>query len=607
VTRFFSLLSLFAVTMLILVTGKNLLIILLGWEGVGIVSYLLVNFWYTRIAANKASKSALFLNKIGDMFFIIALILAIGIFSDLSLSTIYSLANKINPDILFIFTICIIIAASAKSALIGFTPWLAKAMEGPTSVSALLHSSTMVTAGVYLLKRISPLLELSSTCLKIVIWLGSLGALFGAMCGLVDNDIKRIIAFSTMSQLGYMVVAAGISQYNIALFHLILHAFFKSLLFLSSGAILHAVLDNQNINRMGSLNLLLPFTYLVFFFASLSLMAFPFTSGFYSKDFLLELLCVPHHFSHSIAYLFTLLAALLTSSYSIRVLMIAMFSRPLFSRAMLPFVVDSPLLMTLPLLILSIGAIMLGYFSNELFLSYGSPFYLNSIFSHPNSNSFLFDASFGASSLALIPLSFLFIILFILFISPFPYSSSSSSLILFHNSPVFSYKNFLSHIFHNPSYSYLFNYPNDLSFLDHDINISFNEIINESSPNSFSSFSYSSSSSVFIDPSIPSAPIIPNYASFNLTTHFTLLNYFNVFYHWIMFYSLVLSNSIYRHLDKGFLESFGPNGLLQFLHYIGFNISSFSSGFIPHYAFVLIFSLFIFILSLSSFSLFSNI
>lgn len=574
------------------------------------MSYLLVNFWYTRIAANKASKSALFLNKIGDMFFIIALILAIGIFSDLSLSTIYSLATKINPDILFIFTISIIIAASAKSALIGFTPWLAKAMEGPTSVSALLHSSTMVTAGVYLLKRISPLLELSSTCLKIVIWLGSLGALFGAMCGLVDNDIKRIIAFSTMSQLGYMVVAAGISQYNIALFHLILHAFFKSLLFLSSGAILHAVLDNQNINRMGSLNLLLPFTYLVFFFASLSLKAFPFTSGFYSKDFLLELLCVPHHFSHSIAYLFTLLAALITSSYSIRVLMIAMFSRPLFSRAMLPFVVDSPLLMTLPLLILSVGAIMLGYFSNELFLSYGSPFYLNSIFSHPNSNSFLFDASFGASSLALIPLSFLFLILFILFISPFPSSyfssSSSSSSILpplfFSHSPVVFYKNFLSHIFHNPSYSYLFNYPHGLSFLDHDINIAFNEVLNESSSNSFSSSSY-----LPLSPSIPSTPLIPNHASFNLTTHFTLLNYFNVFYHWIMFYSLVLSNSIYRHLDKGFLESFGPNGLLQFLHYVGFNISSFSSGFIPHYAFVLIFSLSLFILSFSSFSLFSNI
>jgi len=150
---------------------------------VGIVSYLLVNFWYTRTAANKASLSALFLNKIGDMFFLIALILAIAVFSDLSLSTIYSVATYIHPDLIFILTVCIILAASAKSALIPFTPWLAKAMEGPTSVSALLHSSTMVTAGVYLLMRISPLLELSSTSLKIVIWLGSLGALFGAMCG----------------------------------------------------------------------------------------------------------------------------------------------------------------------------------------------------------------------------------------------------------------------------------------------------------------------------------------------------------------------------------------------------------------------------------------
>lgn len=227
-TRFFSILSLFAVAMLILVTGENLLVIILGWELVGVVSYLLVNFWYTRLAANMASKSALFLNKIGDMFFIIALILAMAVFSDLSLSTIYSLAMYMNGDVVFLLTICIILAGAAKSALIPFTPWLAKAMEGPTSVSALLHSSTMVTAGVYLFMRISPLLELSSTSLKIILWLGSLGALFGAMCGLVDNDIKRIVAFSTMSQLGYMVVAVGVSQYNIALFHLLMHAIFKS-------------------------------------------------------------------------------------------------------------------------------------------------------------------------------------------------------------------------------------------------------------------------------------------------------------------------------------------------------------------------------------------
>lgn len=195
---------------------------------VGLVSYLLVNFWYTRIDANLASKSALFLNKIGDLFFMLALVFSIGIFSDLSLATIFSLVNNLNGDLIFLFTITFIIAGSAKSALIPLNAWLKKAMEGPTPVSALLHSSTMVTAGVFLLIKISPILELSSTSLMIITWLGSLGALFGAAAGLVANDVKRIVAFSTASQLGYMVVAIGISKYNIALFHLFTHAFFKS-------------------------------------------------------------------------------------------------------------------------------------------------------------------------------------------------------------------------------------------------------------------------------------------------------------------------------------------------------------------------------------------
>jgi NADH-ubiquinone oxidoreductase chain 5 len=467
------------------------------------------------------------------MFFIIALILAIAVFSDLSLSTIYSLALYMNGDILFLFTVSIILAGAAKSALIPFTPWLAKAMEGPTSVSALLHSSTMVTAGVYLFIRFSPLLELSSTSLMIVLWLGSLGALFGAMCGLVDNDIKRIVAFSTMSQLGYMVVAVGISQYNIALFHLLMHAVFKSLLFLASGAILHAVLDNQNLTRMGSLNLMLPFTSLVFLFASLSLIAFPFTSGFYSKDLLLELLCVPHHFTHTVAYIFTLLAALLTTTYTIRTKMIAMISRPLFSKSMLPFVIDSSFLMTAPLLVLSLGAIVLGYFSHELFLGFGSTFYINSLFTHPNAPTFLFDATFGSSLISIIPLSFLFLIFLILIISPLSSSSSSSSI---------------------PT------------------------------------------------PLLPSKTLIlprnSHSPSFNFTTHFTLLNYFNVFYHWIMFLGLSLSNYMFRYIDKGFLEFFGPLGFLKTLHYWGFLIELISTGFIPHYAYIFISSLFLFFIFL---------
>ena len=463
------------------------------------------------------------------MFFIVALILSIAIFSDLSLSTIYSVAVYKNGEIILLLTICIILAGAAKSALIPFTPWLAKAKEGPTSVSALLHSSTMVTAGVYLFMRISPLLELSETSLMIVLWLGSLGALFGAKCGLVDNDIKRIVAFSTMSQLGYMVVAVGISQYHLALFHLLMHAVFKSLLFLSSGAILHAVMDNQNLTRKGSLNLMLPLTYLVFFFASLSLMAFPFTAGFYSKDFLLELLCVPHHFSHTLAYIFTLFAALLTSTYSIRILMIAMMSRPLFPKAILPFVVDSSFIMTTPLLILSFGAVTLGFFSNEIFLSFGNTFYINSIFTLPNAPTSLFDASFGGSLISLIPVTFLFLVLLILVISPFNPSSSSSSSIPIH---------------------------------------SFTPL----TPSSSSSFT----------------------PSFNLTTHFTLLNYFNVFYHWVKFFGLMLSNFIFRYLDKGTFETFGPLGFLKTFHFFGFRLESLSTGFIPHYAFIFSLSVVIF-------------
>jgi NADH-ubiquinone oxidoreductase chain 5 len=596
-SRFFSLLSLFAVTMLILVTGNNLLIILLGWEGVGIVSYLLINFWFTRNAANMASMSALFLNKIGDMFFIIALILTKAIFADLSLSTIYSITAYINGNLLFFLTICLVLAASAKSALIGFTPWLAKAMEGPTSVSALLHSSTMVTAGVYLLKRISPLLELSATSLKIVLWLGSLGALYGAKCGLVDNDIKRIIAFSTKSQLGYKVVAAGISQYSIALFHLLLHAAFKSLLFLSSGAILHALLDNQNITRMGSLNLLLPYTYLVFFFASLSLMAFPFTSGFYSKDLLLELLCVPHHFSHTIAYLFTLLAAFITSSYSVRVLMIAMFSRPLFSKSLLLFVVDSPLLMTLPLIILSVGAVMLGFLSHELFLSYGSTFYMNSIFTHPHSNTFLFDASFGASTLALIPVLFLTIILLIIYISPAEgHTLSEASFNLDISRPISTNP--------NPNTSIVWKGKNLIVEAWAEISKDTQDIQEEAlnlSANSSQGGSVHCETPFYTSLNANSIPSISTPAQLsaticttpNLTTHFTLLNYFNVFYHWIMFFGLKTSNYMYRNIDKGFLEYLGPTGSLQYIYYIGELITTFSTGFITHYAYFLTMYLFL--------------
>lgn len=404
--RFFSYLSLFTFVMLLLITGDNLFIMFMGWEGVGVVSYLLVNYWYTSTANNLAAMKAQFMNKIGDWGFIQAIVLAMGIYMDISLATIFSLSHHMNPDLLLFFILSIILAASAKSAQISLHTWLAAAMAGPTPVSSLLHSSTMVTAGIYLLMRFSPILELSSTALMIVVWLGSLTALLGAACGLVENDIKKIIAFSTSSQLGYMIVACGISQYSLALFHLINHAFFKSLLFLSAGAFIHAVIDQQDIRKMGSLNLLTPISYSVFLLGSLSLMAFPFMTGFYSKDFLLEILLVPLNISHTIAYVLTLLAALLTTIYSVRLLAYAMLSRPQFPLSLLPFVKDSPFLMTFPMLFISIGAVIQGYMTQELFQAYGSTFYGQSLFTHPD-HIRLLDAPFAESSLALIPLSFL--------------------------------------------------------------------------------------------------------------------------------------------------------------------------------------------------------
>lgn len=338
------------------------------------------------------------------------------------------LSKEINVDLLFLFLITFILAASAKSAQITLHTWLAAAMAGPTPVSSLLHSSTMVTAGIYLLMRISPILELSSTALMILIWLGSLTALLGGACGLVENDIKKIIAFSTSSQLGYMVVACGISQYNLALFHLICHAFFKSLLFLAAGAFIHSLVDGQDIRKMGGLNLLTPITYSVYLLGSLSLMAAPFFSGFYSKDLLLEILCVPHNFTHTIAYLFTLFAALLTTIYSIRLLIFSMLSRPQFPLTLLPFVKDSPFLMTAPLIFLSITAVTLGYLSHELFLGYGSSFYGNSLYTHPQHLRIL-DPTSIYSLLPLIPLSFL-----TLFLLSIPQISFFTSI----NSPIIS-------------------------------------------------------------------------------------------------------------------------------------------------------------------------
>lgn len=334
ICRFYNLLCLFTFSMLLLITGDNLFILFLGWECVGLISYFLINFWFTNITNNISAIKALFMNKIGDWGIILMLILAGIIFSDFNIGTLLALCHLINPWLITCINCTFILAACAKSAQIGLHTWLVAAMAGPTPVSSLLHSSTMVTAGVILLIRFSPFLEISPISLLFCIWLGSFTALLGASCGLIDNDIKRVIAFSTTSQLGYLFVICGLSQYSLAFTHLLNHSWFKSLLFLASGSFIHAIFD-QDIRKMGSLILLSPISALVFILASLSLIAFPFFTGFYSKDFLLELLLIPSNFTHTIAYLFTLIAAFLTSLYTLRLLMSALFSFPHFNSSIL--------------------------------------------------------------------------------------------------------------------------------------------------------------------------------------------------------------------------------------------------------------------------------
>ena len=279
--RFFSYLSMFTFFMLILVAGDNYFLLFLGWEFIAICSYLLINFWFTVIEANKSAMQSFIVNRVGDMTLTISFFVMFFVFGNLDFATVFNLAPIINENAITIIGILLLIGAMGKSAQIGLHTWLPTAMAGPTPVSSLIHSATLVSAGVYVLLRSSPLLEYSSTALIAITWIGSITAFFAASTGLFQNDMKRVIAYSTCSQMGYLFLACGISQYNTALFHLVNHAFFKALLFLSAGAVLHATFDQQDQRRLGGFIGLLPFTYTAFIVGSLSLMAIPFMTGFY--------------------------------------------------------------------------------------------------------------------------------------------------------------------------------------------------------------------------------------------------------------------------------------------------------------------------------------
>nr|YP_009522501.1 NADH dehydrogenase subunit 5 [Hygrophorus russula]AXQ02224.1 NADH dehydrogenase subunit 5 [Hygrophorus russula] len=392
--RFFSYLSLFTFFMLLLVSGANYFVMFVGWEGIGIVSYLLINFWFTRLQANKAAILALTMNRVGDMGLSIGFFAIFALFGSLDYATVFSIAPIVNETAITIIALLLLSGAMAKSSQIPLHSWLPGSMEGPTPVSALIHAATLVTAGLYLLLRSSPLLEFSSTALLVITLVGASTAFFAATCGLVQNDLKRIIAMSTISQLGYMVMAVGLSQYNVALMHVVNHAFFKALLFLGAGAVIHSFADQQDVRRMGGLINFLPFTYSIMLVGTLSLLATPWLTGFYSKDLIIELAYGQYSFSGTYAYILGTITAGLTAFYSFRLISLVFLTVPNGSKIVYLNSHEANLSVIIPLFILALFSIFFGYVFSDLFVGVGSDFFGNSLFIHPN-NIAMIEAEFS--------------------------------------------------------------------------------------------------------------------------------------------------------------------------------------------------------------------
>jgi NADH-ubiquinone oxidoreductase chain 5 len=423
--RFFSYLSLFTFMMIILVTADNFLLMFVGWEGVGVCSYLLVSFWFTRIAANQSSLSAFLTNRVGDCFLTIGMFAILWAIGDINYFLVFSLSPYFNQNVIIILGICLLIGAMAKSSQVGLHVWLPMAMEGPTPVSALIHAATMVTAGVYLLMRSSPIIEYSSIILLIILWVGAFTTVFSSLVGLFQQDIKKVIAYSTMSQLGMMVIAVGLSSYNLALFHLINHAFYKALLFLGAGAVIHAVNDNQDFRKYGGLITYLPLSYSIMLIASLSLVAFPFMTGFYSKDLIIESSFGQYLLSSIIIYFIASIGAMFTTLYSVKVLYITFLSNPNgpFINYKYKAAHEGDIFMSLPLIILAIFSIVFGYITKDIFIGLGSDFFSdNGVYIHPTQEIMISTEFFVPVIFKLLPLFFtiFFTVISILFTEFYP-------------------------------------------------------------------------------------------------------------------------------------------------------------------------------------------
>jgi len=387
--RFMSYLSLFTFAMLSLITADNFLQLFFGWEGVGLASYLLIGFWFKKESANNASMKAFIVNRVGDLGLLIAMFLIFKTFGSLTFNEVFSQAAAQSKNSVHIFgsdynlitTICIFlfIGAMGKSAQIILHTWLPDAMEGPTPVSALIHAATMVTAGVFLVARCSPLFEYSQYALNLVAFVGATTAIFAASIAIVQTDIKRIIAYSTCSQLGYMFFAAGMGAYNVAIFHLFTHAFFKALLFLGAGSVIHAFHDEQNIEKMGGVWKKIPLTYVLMLIGTLALTGFPLLAGFYSKDAIIESAYFSKSLFSGYAFVIGIVTAFITSVYSWR-LIFKTFHGKYNNSMSFEKVHESGPVMLIPLLLLAVGAIFSGYVFHEIFIGEKTEFWGKAIF-----------------------------------------------------------------------------------------------------------------------------------------------------------------------------------------------------------------------------------
>ncbi len=385
--RFMAYLSLFTFAMLTLVTSDNFLQLFFGWEGVGLCSYFLIGFWFKKETANAAAIKAFVVNRVGDFGFALGIFLIFYSFGTVNYNEVFDQVNQINDkkllflgiNIRIIDLICIFlfIGAMGKSAQIFLHTWLPDAMEGPTPVSALIHAATMVTAGVFLVVRCSPIFEYSQLALNIITIIGMMTAFFAATVALVQNDIKKIIAYSTCSQLGYMFFATGVGAYNVAMFHLFTHAFFKALLFLGSGSVIHAFKDEQDISNMGGVWKKLPYTYILMIIGTLALTGFPFLSGFYSKDAIIEFAYLKGNTAGYYAAGVGIFTAFLTSVYSWRLIFKTFHGEYNNKSQKMENLHESSFVMIFPLVILSLGAIFSGFFFKDLFMD--TSFWSNSI------------------------------------------------------------------------------------------------------------------------------------------------------------------------------------------------------------------------------------